>query len=227
LDVPSLPEVDQAHKSGVFKVDRPQLSQSYVRLGHLGGKVSSPDFPALSVLNQVLNGFGGRLFDQIRSQQGLAYSVYGVWQPRYDYPGYFVAGGQTQSQTTVPFIQAIVEEIKRVRQEPITTEELNFAQESTLNSFVFNFDSPEQTLSRLMRYEYYGYPQDFIFQYREAVENTTIEQVQKAAQKYLHPDRLVTLVVGNTDAIEPPLSSLGENVQVESIDVSIPKPQKS
>lgn len=227
LDVRSLPEVEQARKSGVFKVDRPQLSQSYVRLGHLGGQISSPDFPALSVLNQVLNGFGGRLFDQIRSQQGLAYSVYGLWQPRYDYPGYFVAGGQTQSQTTVPFIKAIVKEIKKVRQEPITAEELNFAQESTLNSFVFNFDSPEKTLSRLMRYEYYGYPQDFIFQYREAVENTTIEQVQQAAQKYLHPDCLVTLVVGNTDAIEPPLSSLGENVQVESIDISIPKPQKS
>ncbi|WP_071516403.1 pitrilysin family protein [Geitlerinema sp. PCC 9228] len=227
LDLPPLPEVEQARQSGVFTVDRPQLTQSYVRLGHLGGKINNPDFPALSVLNQVLNGFGGRLFDQIRSQKGLAYSVYGVWQPRYDYPGYFIAGGQTQSKTTVPFIQAILEELERVRQEPITSEELNQAQESTLNSFVFNFDSPEQILSRLMRYEYYDYPQNFIFQYREAVENTTIEQVQQAAQEYLHPNRLVTLVVGNTDTIEPPLSSLGENVQVESLDISIPEPQKS
>lgn len=227
LDVPPLPEVEQARPSGVFTVNRPQLTQSYVRLGHLGGTIDSPDFPALSVLNQVLNGFGGRLFDQIRSQQGLAYSVYGVWRPTYDYPGYFLAGGQTQSQTTVPFIKSIVREIERVRNEPITKSELNQATESTLNSFVFNFDRPEQILSRLMRYEYYGYPEDFIFQYREAVENTTIEQVQQAAQKYLHPDRFVTLVVGNTDAIEPSLTSLGENVQVESLDISIPEPQKS
>jgi zinc protease len=78
-----------------------------------------------------------------------------------------------------------------------------------------------------MRYEYYGYPEDFIFQYRRGVEATTIEDVQRVAQKYLNPDQLVTLVVGNATEINPPLSSLTPDNTVTSIDISIPEPSRS
>jgi zinc protease len=226
-NIPELSPTAQAQQGGVFFVERPQLTQSTIQIGHLGGELSSPDYPALSVLNGVLNGFGGRLFNQVRSREGLAYSVYGVWSPRYDYPGMFIAGGQTRSEATVPFIQSIFREIERIRTEPITPEELQYAQDSTLNSFIFNFANPSQTLSRLMRYEYYGYPEDFIFQYRRGVEATTIEDVQRVAQKYLNPDQLVTLVVGNSMEINPPLSSLTPDTTVTSIDITIPEPSRS
>ncbi len=225
--IPELSPTAQAKQGGVFFVERPQLTQSTIQIGHLGGELSSPDYPALSVLNGVLNGFGGRLFNQVRSREGLAYSVYGVWSPRYDYPGMFIAGGQTRSEATVPFIQSVFREIERIRTEPITAEELKYAQDTTLNSFIFNFADPSQTLSRLMRYEYYGYPEDFIFQYRRGVEETTIEDVQRVAQKYLNPDQLITLVVGNPTEINPPLSSLTPNTTVTSIDVTIPEPSRS
>lgn len=225
--IPTLPPVTQAKQGGVFLVDRPQLTQSNVQIGHLGGELDNPDYPALSVLNGVMNGFGGRLFNQVRSRQGLAYSVYGFWSPRYDYPGMFVAGGQTRSDATVPFIRAVLDEIDRIRTEPISEEELEYAKDSTLNSFIFNFADPSQTLSRLMRYEYYGYPEDFIFQYRRGVEATTVEDVLRVAQKYLAPEKLVTLVVGNASEINPPLSSLTPNTSVTSIDVTIPEPPRS
>jgi zinc protease len=225
LNIPPLPEVSQNQKGGIFLVNQPQLTQSYIQMGHLGGQLNSPDFAALSVLNDILNGFGGRLFNQIRSRQGLAYSVYGYWNPRYDYPGVFVAGGQTRSDATVPFIQAVLQELDRIRKQAVTPEELAYAKESTLNSFIFNFADPSQTLSRLMRYEYYGYPEDFIFQYRRAVENTTIEDVQRVAQTYLKPEDIVTLVVGNTDAIQPALTTLGDNIDVTAIDITIPEPR--
>ncbi len=227
VQLPPLPSVAQANQSGVFLVDRSQLTQSSVLIGHLGGQLNSPDYPALSVLNDVLNGFGGRLFNEVRSRQGLAYSVYGVWNPRYDYPGTFISGGQTRSDATVPFIQAIYKEIDRIRTEPITPEELSFAKESALNSFIFNFEDPAQTLSRLMRYEYYGYPSDFIFRYRRGIEATTIEDVQRVAQTYLKPDNLVTLVVGNASEINPPLTSLSRDNKVTSIDITIPEPANS
>jgi zinc protease len=217
----------QAQQGGVFFVERPQLTQSTIQIGHLGGELNNPDYPALSVLNGVMNGFGGRLFNQVRSREGLAYSVYGFWSPRFDYPGMFIAGGQTRSEATVPFIQSVFREIERIRTEPITAEELKYAQDTTLNSFIFNFADPSQTLSRLMRYEYYGYPEDFIFQYRRGVEATTIEDVQRVAQKYLNPDQLVTLVVGNATEINPPLSSLTPDNTVTSIDISIPEPSRS
>ena len=216
----SLPKVAQAQIGGVFFVNQPQLTQSNIQMGHLGGVVSSPDYPALSVMNQVLNGFGGRLFNQIRSRQGLSYSVYGSWQPKYDYPGVFVAGGQTRSEATVPFIQSLQAEIKKIRTAAIAPAELKYAQDLVLNSFIFNFQNPSQTLSRLLRNEYFGYPSDFIFRYRKAVEATTIADVQRVAQTYLKPESLVTLVVGNEAAIQPALTNLGE--AVKKIEITIP-----
>lgn len=216
-----------AQPGGIFFVDRPQLTQSYVQMGHLGGQLNSPDYTTLSVLNGVLNGFGGRMFNQVRSAKGLAYSVYAYWRPSYDYPGVFLAGGQTRSEATVPLIQALFTEIKRIREEPVTPTELKYAKDSTLNSFVFNFQSPAQTLSRLMRYEYYDYPEDFIFQYQQGIEATTIADVQRVAKQYLQPDRIVTLVVGNEAEIQPPLSSLNPETTVTSIDITIPDPRNS
>jgi zinc protease len=215
-----LPKVTQAKSSGVFVVNQPQLTQSNILIGHLGGQFNSPDYPALDVLNGVLNGFGGRLFNEVRSRQGLAYSVYGAWSPRYDFPGIFIAGGQTRSDATVQFVKALQAEIKRLQTQPVTPKELAFAKESTLNSFVFNFEDPAQTLLRLMRYEYYGYPSDFLFRYQKAVAATTAADVQRVAKQYLKPENLVTLVVGNQTAIKPPLTQLA--TQVTPIDVTIP-----
>jgi zinc protease len=222
LDAPS---AKQKNLQGIFAIDRPQATQSNVLLGHLGGRFDSPDYPALSVLNGLLNGFGGRLFNEVRSRQGLAYSVYGYWSPRYDYDGTFTAGGQTRTETTVPFIQAIMEQIAKLRTTPVSETELSQAKESILNSFVFNFQNPSQTLSRLMNYEYYGYPEDFIFRYQEGVRKTTVEDIQRIAQEYLQPDKIITLVVGNSQKMSPPLNSITKDVK--TVDITIPKPPQS
>lgn len=221
-ELPEPPEVTAEPPGGVYFIERPQLTQSYIQLGHLGGQLDNPDYPALSVLNGVLNGFGGRLFNDLRSRQGLAYVVYGVWSPRFDYPGMFVAGGQTRSDATVPFVESILGELERIRREPIAAEELDYAKDSILNSFVFNFQDPSQTLSRLMRYEYYGYPEDFIFTYQRGVKATTAADVLRVAETYLQPDRVTTLVVGSAEQIQPPLSQLAGEVQ--TVDIAIPGP---
>jgi zinc protease len=217
------PEAAQKNASGVFLIDRPQLTQSTILLGHLGGRLDSPDYPALTVLNEILSGFGARLFNEVRSRQGLAYSVYGVWSSRYDYPGLFIAGGQTRTDATVPFIKAMKVEIDRIRREPVTDKELEDGKNSILNSFVFKFENPAQTLSRLMTYEYYGYPADFIFRYQKAVKATTIEDIQRVARTYLQPNQLMILVVGNEKAINPPLSSLGTPVKTVEMKEVLPR----
>ncbi|GAP95458.1 M16 family metallopeptidase [Leptolyngbya sp. NIES-2104] len=223
LPKPTPEPVKQAKQGGVFFVNQPQLNQSYIQMGHLGGTLNSPDYPALSVMEDVLSGFGRRLFNEVRSRQGLAYSVGASWSAQFDYPGVFIASGETRSDATVPFIRSVRQEIDRIRKEPISADELAFAKDTVLNSFIFNFQDPSQTLSRLLRYEYYGYPNDFIFQYRKAVEATSTSDVQRVAQKYLQPDKIVTLVVGNEKEIQPALSSLGQ--PVAAVDITIPKPQ--
>ncbi|BAZ53917.1 processing proteinase [Nostoc sp. NIES-4103] len=217
---PQLPEVSAANTGGVFFVNQPQLTQSSVRMGHLGGRGDSPDYGALSVLDGVLNGIGGRLFNELRSRQGLTYSVEASWSPNYDYPGLFIAGGQTKSANTVQFIKALQTEIKRIQEERITPEELALAKESALNSFVFNFQRPGQTLLQLVEYEYYDYPADFLFRQQKAIAATTEADVQRVAQQYIKPDNMVTLVVGNQTAIQPPLTEIA--TQITPIDITIP-----
>ncbi|MEO1620394.1 MAG: pitrilysin family protein [Cyanobacteria bacterium J06632_3] len=221
MDISAPPEGTQ-QQAGLFVVDQPQLTQSTIHIGHLGGELRNPYHASMAILNEVMNGFGGRLFNEIRSRQGLAYSVYAVWSPRYDYNGIFIGGGQTRSEATVPFIQSMYSELEKVRTEPITETELAFAKDSVLNSFVFNFQTPNQTLSRLIRYEYYGYPSDFVFQFRDQVESATTDQILTAAQTLLDPSKLITLVVGNREGISPDLSSLGKSPT--PIDVTIPAP---
>ena len=219
--LPKPPEGTQ-QQSGLFVVNQPQLTQSYIHIGHIGGELSNEYHSKMSVLNEVLNGFGGRLFNEIRSRQGLAYSVYAYWSPNYDHNGTFIGGGQTRSEATVPFIKAMYQEIEKIRTQPITEKELAFAKDSVLNSFVFNFQTPSQTLSRFIRYEYYGYPSDFVFQYRDGVESATVDEVLAAAQANLKPEQLVTIVVGNTAEIDPALSTLG--LEITPLDVTIPAP---
>ena len=215
-----LPPVQQATVGGVYVVDQPQLTQSTVMMGELGSRIDDPDVFALYVLSEALNSFGGRLFDEVRSRQGLAYSVYAVWRPQYDFPGLFLAGGKTRSEATVPFIQAVRAELEKVRQTPLSESEITFAKDSILNSFVFNFVDPAQTLSRLLRYEYFDYPKDYVFRYQRAVKGMTARKVQKAAQRSLQPERMVTLVVGNRAQIEPTLETL--DLPVRPIDITIP-----
>lgn len=218
--LPPIPTVDQPSPTGTFIVNQPQLSQSYIYTGHLGDTLRDPDVFSLYVMNGVLNGFGGRLFNRIRSQQGLAYSVYAAWNPEYDYPGVFFGTGQTKTTATSAFLKALQHEFRLLQTEPIQPAELAYAQDAILNSFIFNFRSPAQTLYRLMRYEYFGYDPDYIFQYQRGVKATTIADVQRVAQAHLQPEHLTTLIVGNQTALAPELAQFSPPIQ--EIDIQIP-----
>lgn len=221
-DLPTRPEVDYAWQSSVNVVPKPEINQSSIYLGHIGGLMSDPDYFALTVMNQILGGgFTGRLFKNVRSRQGLAYSVFGSYACGYEYPGSFYVGCQTKSGNTVHAIRAMIDEIEKISQEEVTDEELELAKESYLNSFVFNFDSKGEIIRRLMIYEYYGYPSDFLQKTQKNVERVTKEDVLRVAKAHLHPDQLKVLVVGRPDDFDEPLSELG---QVNTIDITIPAP---
>ena len=125
----------------------------------------------------------------------------------------------TKSESTVPFIRGVLKEIDRIRTEPVSQEELQRAKDSVINSFVFNFDDRSKVLSRIMGYEYFGYPKDYLFQYQKAVAATTVQDIQQAAVRNIKPSQLVTMVVGNEKAIVPALSTL--NQSVKAVDISI------
>jgi predicted Zn-dependent peptidase len=224
VDLPKTPEVAYAWEATVNVVPKSDINQSNIYLGHIGGLMSDPDYFALTVMNRILGGgFTGRLFKNVRSRRGLAYSVFGAYSAAFDHLGTFTVGCQTKSENTVHAIRAMIDEVKKIKAEEVTDEELAIAKESYLNSFVFNFDSKGEIINRLMTYEYYGYPADFLQRAKERIEQVTKADVLRVAKKHLRPDSVQILVVGRPEDFDQPLSTLGA---VNEIDVTIPAPKQ-
>ncbi len=209
-------------KPGYYLVTKDDVNQSNVRMVALGTERRNPDYFAIEVFNEVVGGgFSSRLIQDIRTKRGLAYAVGGGIGTAFDHPGVvrFVLG--TKSQTTAEAIQALYSDIDDLEKHPITDDEIKRAKDTIFNSFIFNFDTPDKVLHERMAYEFYGYPLNFLEQYREGVEKATKEDVNRVAAKYLHKDQLAVLVVGNPKDFDKPLSAFGP---VTNVDIAIPPP---
>ncbi len=198
---------DHAPQPGVYYVQK-DIPQGRVQIGHLGMKRDSwddPDAYALAVMNDILGGggFTSRLVKRIRSDEGLAYSAgsaFGVGEYwREDFSMFF----QSKSPT-VAFAAKICEtEMKRMRDEKVSAEELRVAKNSFVDVFPRSWERPEQIVGRFAGDEYVGRPHDYWKTYRDRMRAVTAEDVQRVAKKYLHPDRLVWLIVGDWEEIRP------------------------
>jgi zinc protease len=209
-------------KPGVYFVDKEDVNQSTVEIVGLGTLRSNPDYYALSVMNEIFSGgFGSRVFQSVRTRLGLAYSVGGSYGSAYDHPGEFHSSAGTKSVSTVAATQAILDEIGLLKTKPPTPDEMRKAKDQVLNSFIFNFDTPEKTLNEQTMLAFYGYPPDFLDRYKDGIEHVTAADVTRVANKYVDASKLAILIVGNQSEIKPALSTLGK---VTDLDISIPPP---
>ncbi len=219
IAAPPLPSVKADYQYSVNYVHKPDIDQSNIAIGHIGGMRNNPDFAAIQVMNRILS--WERLFKKIRTDEGLAYSVWGNYGMNYQTPGVFSIGAQTKSQSTVYAIELMIAEMKKLMNEPVTDEELQKSKDQYLNSYVFDFDSKAKIVNRMMTLAYYAYPLDFNDAFIRQIENVTKEDIQRVAQKYLKPDKIHILVVGNRNNFDQPLSVLGD---VNEIDITIQSP---
>ncbi len=223
---PAVPEVEAAahSRTGYYSINKDDMEQSWVVMGMLGGRRDDPDYCALEVMNEILGGgFASRLFSNVRSAQGLAYAVFSNAAAGWDRPGTFLAGGSTKPETTLKIYRSIREQLERLAGSGATADELARAKDGILKGMAFDFDSTAKILTRMMNYEYYGYPRDYLQRYRAGIEKVTQAQVGEVAGKYLKPGEFAVVVLGKEKAYEGPLSSLG---QVAAIDISIPQPKQ-
>lgn len=212
-------------KAGYYLVEKDDVNQSNIRMVELGTERRNPDYYAIEVFNEAFGGgFSSRLFQDIRTKRGLAYAVGGGIGTAFDHPGVVRLVMSTKSESTVESIRALYEDVDTLKTKPISEDEIKRAKDGILNSFIFNFDTPEKVLRERMAYEFYGYPPDFLEKYRAGVEKVTAEDVNKIPGKYLHKDRLAVLVVGNQKDFDKPLSSLGS---VTNVDITIPPPPEA
>jgi len=202
--------VEDKKTEGVYLVDR-KLTQTAIRFGHIGISRRDPDYYDARVMNYVLGGggFSSRLMKDVRSVRGLAYSVWSYFTGGDAARGAFTVGGETKSATTGEFIEVSRDIIREMVQEGGTAEEVEFAKEAIINSFIFGFDKNMDVLGRYLWMEYYGMQKNYLEAFRDNIQAVTAKTALEAAKRRLHPDSLLVVAVGDKSVIGPALEKFG------------------
>lgn len=181
----------------VIKINK-QLTQANIVLGHAGVPRTHPDYYAIQVMNYILGGggFSARLMNSIRNERGFAYSVYSQFEPQ-KYTGSFQVVMQTKNESAAEAIKLAVAEIRQMREQGVTDAELNEAKDYLIGSFPLRFDTNRKVAAFLSQVEFYGLGLDYPDKYPEIIRKITKADVLRVAKTYLHPEKLITVVVAD------------------------------
>lgn len=187
-------------------------SQAHLRVGQLTLKETDPDYPALAILNDILGGggFRSRLFKDVRTNRGLAYSVGSRLQANVRERGLWSMRAETKLASAQEVVGRFLANMERVRTEPVSDAELAEAKDSFVNAFVFSFASSAGIIGRLIDLEYDGLPKDWLQQLRDQVVRLTKDDLLRVAKKYLDPARVRVLAVGSPEGLAKALASFGD-----------------
>ncbi len=204
LDLPSIPDQIPDPKPGVYMIAKEDVNQSRIRVGHLGVKRGVPDEYALMVMNDILGGggFTSRIVRRVRSDEGLAYNAGSAFERPVLYPGTFQAWFQTKHATAAFGTGIILEEINRIRTDKCDEEIVDNAKASFISNLVNPFSNKNMMVNTFADDEYTGRAEGYWRGYTDNMEAVTPDDVLAVAQKYLHPDKLVFLVVGDPQAVQ-------------------------
>jgi predicted Zn-dependent peptidase len=201
--VPPVPPAIRTVTPGLYRIQK-DVPQGRVTMGLPSVKRDSPDVYALEVMNEILggSGFTSRITRTVRSNEGLAYSAgsglrFGVW-----YPGSFRVVFQSKSRSVPYALSLVVDEIKKIREQPVTAEEIDTIKKNLIETFPSSFASKAQAMAIFASDEYTGRKPDYWTTYRDRIRAVTPADVQRVARTYLEPDKMVILVVGNQGEID-------------------------
>ena len=200
---PSGPPLVPAKIGGLqsLRVNR-DLTQANIILGHAGVERANPDYYAVQVMNYVLGGggFSSRAMDSIRNERGLAYSVYSYFSAEKSH-GSFQFVMQTKNETAEEAIRIAKEELQRIREQPVSEQELSDAKDYLIGSFPLRLDTNRKVASFLAQVEFFQLGLDYPERYGELIHRVSVPEVQRVAKQYLHPDKLIIVVVGDQQKI--------------------------
>ena len=199
---PVAPEV--VLEPGLYHVPK-EIPQGKVVMGLRSIDRDDPDLIPFLLLDEILGagGFTSRLMQQVRSNEGLAYSVRSTVTPKVYYPGDFRAGFESKNATVALATKIVLDEIGKVRNDLVTEDELETAKQSLVETFPRQFESKPQMLRVFVNDEWTGRAADYWQTFREKVKAVTREDLQRVAKKHLDPEKMAILVVGDWDEIAP------------------------
>ena len=202
---------------GIYLWDQPQLTQSEIRLGHLGLPRSHPDFFALKLVNYILGGggFSSRLMARIRSDLGFTYGIRSQFHFRRA-PGPFIISTFTPAVNTAKAIKEIQAVVREVRDRGVTAQELEEARSFHVGHFPLGLETSQGIGRQVITMDLYDLGRDYLKNYCDQIREVTLEAAAQAAQRHLDPEALVTLVMGPASQC-PDLPDLGEVNVVDEI----------
>lgn len=221
VDVPGIPALSDSVAARVHLIDR-KLSQTTLLMGHRGISKDNPDMHAVRLANYILGGggFNSRMMREIRSNRGLAYSIYSMLQPGRYLPELFVVSGETRNDSAVEVVKLVQKLIEEFISQPVPAEELESAKNSLINSFIFAFEDTHAVVTQKMRLDFYDYPADYLETYQERLEELTPVEIQRVAKLYLQPENLHIVLVGDSDILVPHIEGLGYDIEVIMLNQS-------
>lgn len=196
-------------KPGIYIVDKPGAAQSSVAIGQVGVDRSNPDYFPLQVMNSILGGGGSaRLFMNLREDKGYTYGAYSRFVYRRG-AGPFSASAEIQTGSTKEAVVEFVKELNGIRGAiPVTASELETNKQSLIRRFPSGFETVGQVSAQLSNLVTYDLPDSYFNDYISKVNAVTIADVNRVANKYLTPDKMAIVIVGDRKTIEPGLKQL-------------------
>lgn len=209
VSAPQLPAIKPLDKPGIYIVDRPGAAQSTVAIGHVGVDRSTPDFHAIQVMNAILGGgITSRISMNLREDKGYTYGANSSWTYRRG-PGPFRAGGEIQTAVTKEAIVEFMKELNGIRGSlPATQRELDYNKQSIIRRFPAGFETIGAISGQLSNLVVYGLPDSYFNDFITKIDAVTLADVNRVAQKYLHPDQMAIVIVGDRSVIEPRLKEI-------------------
>ncbi|MBK5260143.1 MAG: insulinase family protein [Thermoanaerobaculia bacterium] len=217
---PRRPSIAPARIDGshIYIIDRPQAVQSEIRIGHMGVSRSSEDYFALTVANALLGGvFNSRINLNLRERHGYTYGARSTFAFRKQ-AGPFVVAAPVRNEVTRESISEVLLELNRIRTGEIETGELDDVKNYMMGVFPATVQTASDIAGRLLDMELYGLPEDYFDRYRENIGAIGKDDIARVANKYIDPERVLIVIVGNAKQIREPLGTLGFPIHEMDVD---------
>lgn len=207
----SVPAAASFNAPGIYIVDKPGAAQSVLSIGQVGVDRSNPDYFPLLVMNSILGGqFSSRVNMNLREEKGYTYGARTAWSFRRG-AGPFEASADVQTAVTKESVMEFMKELYGIRGGiPVTQAELDYNKQSLIRRYPAGFETNGQIANQLANLVVFGLPDSYFNNYIRNIQAVTLQDINRVANKYLNPEKMAILVVGDKSVIEPGLKEIPE-----------------
>ena len=210
ISKPTLPAVPKIDGYKIRIVNKPDLTQTEIRLGHMGIARNDPDYFALMLLNHIFGrGPASRLYTKVRSEKGLTYGANSGFAAR-KLQGPFYVRTYSKNETAIETLLVVLDELKKLKSGGVTKEELVSAKSFCVGHYPLSMETAVQIASKILVQEFYGLPEDYIDKYLDSVMAVSMEDIEGAVKRVLDPGNMVITLVSKSEEILEEARALGE-----------------